>query len=57
MKDCVAKKPLLSKEQYKARVRSLLKTKAVQTKAANIAKGLKRVCQLVVKKKGAATGR
>jgi len=57
LKDLLAKKPVPSKQAYKARVRALLKTKAVQTSAANTAKGLKKVCKLVVKKKGAASGK
>ena len=42
---------------YIRRVRSLLKTKKAQTAAANVAKGLRKVCRMVVKKKGNASGK
>ena len=57
LKDCLAKRPVLSKEQYKARVRNLVKTKRAQSAAASIGKGLKKVCRQVLKNKGAASGR
>ena len=56
LKDAVAKKPVPSKAQYKCRVRSLLKTKAAQRAAANIAKRMWKVCKVVDKKRGAASG-
>ena len=57
MKDFVANKPVLTKAQYKVRVQNLLKTKKVQTAAANCALGLRKVCQIVIRKKGAASGK
>ena len=48
------KRPPLTKPQYIARVRQVLATPSAQTKARNIANGLKKVCTEVVAKKGAA---
>ena len=48
------KRPPLTKAQYVARVRQVLETQSAQTKAGNIANGLRNVCKEVVNKKGAA---
>ena len=55
LRDLNRKRKALTKPQYIARVRMILKTKGAQTKAANIAKGLRNVCREVVEKKGAAS--
>ena len=48
-----AKRPVLGKTAYKARVRALLKTRKANLKAAAFARGFRRVCQEVLRKKGA----
>ena len=53
--DAVAKRPVLGKTAYVARVRRVLKTKKAQLVAASCAKGLKKVCREVVRKKGAGS--
>jgi hypothetical protein len=45
----------MSKVEYKARVRAVLKTKKAQDVAASCARGLRKVCGEVVEKKGAAS--
>ena len=55
LKDAVLKKKVLSKAAYRARVRQVLRTKKAQGVAAACAKGLRKVCLEVVRKKGAAT--
>ena len=57
LKDFLAKKPVLTKAQYKVRVQNPVKTKKVQTAAANCALGLRKMCQIVIRKKGAASGK
>ena len=53
--DAVKKRPVLGKTAYKARVRSVVKSKKAQAVGAAQAKLMRRVCQEVVRKKGAAT--
>ena len=55
LQDAVAKKKVLSKAAYRARVRRVLRSKKAQAVAAACAKGLRSVCREVVKNKGAAT--
>ena len=57
LKDAQANRPVLSKMAYKARVRNVVKSKRAQTAAANIANSLRKTCQIVIKKKGEASGR
>ena len=52
----VAGRPTLGKTAYKARVRAVCRSKKAQQVAASQAKLMKRVCNLVIKKRGAATG-
>ena len=54
LSDALAKRPVLGKMAYKARVSRVIKTARSQTVAANIAKGLKSTCKRVVAAKGAA---
>ena len=53
--DLKAKKPPLSKAQFKARVQALCKTKRAQKVAKNCAKVMRKVCLEVVAKGGAAS--
>ena len=53
--DLIAKRPPVTKAQLQQRVRKIMTTKEAKTAAANCARGLKRVCQMVVKNKGGAT--
>jgi len=57
LKDFLAEKPVLTKAQYKVRIRNLVKTKKAQTVAASCAGGLRKVCQIVIRKKCAASGK
>ena len=50
--DAIAKKPVLGKMAYRARVVRVLKTTKAQTVAANIAKGFRRTCKRIVECKG-----
>jgi transposase len=52
--DYKAKRRCLTKVQYTARVKQVLGTAKAKQAAGNIARGLKKVCQEVAKKKGAA---
>ena len=52
--DAVAKRPVLNKTAYKARVRRVIKSVRSQTVAGNYAKGLRGTCKRVVAAKGAA---
>ena len=52
--DAVAKRPVLNKTAYKARVRRVIKSVRSQTLAGNYAKGLWGTCKRVVAAKGAA---
>ncbi|CAK0804938.1 unnamed protein product [Prorocentrum cordatum] len=54
--DAVKKRPVLGKTAYRARVRSVVKSKKAQSVGAAQAKLMKRVCREVVRKMGAATG-
>ena len=56
LKDLRAKKAVPTKEAYQRRVRSLIKTQRSQRVASNIARGFKKVCQKVIKVKGAHSG-
>ena len=56
LQDILQNRPVLGKMAYRARVRSILQTKKAQEIAATYAKRLRKVCQVVVKKKGAASG-
>ena len=53
--DAVAGRAVLGKTAYKARIRSILKTKKAQQVAAAHAASLRKVCKEVVAKKGAAS--
>ena len=51
------KRPVPGKMAYKMRVQRVLKSRAAQTCAANCARGLLKVCQIVHDRKGAHSGR
>ena len=53
--DLRAKRPAPSAQQYRARVRSLVRTQKAKTVAQNCARGLRKVCKEVLLKKGALT--
>ena len=55
LKDAVAKRPVLGKMAYKSRVRSVCSSQQAQRVAMACARGLKKVCREVIRKKGAAT--
>ena len=57
LKDAVAKRPVLGKTAYKARVRNLCRSKQAQAVASNHAKSLKGVCRIILQKKGGASGK
>ena len=52
--DALAKRPVLGKTAYRARVRRVIKSAKSQTVAGNYAKGLRATCKRVVAAKGAA---
>lgn len=54
LEDCKRKRPALTKAQYTSRVKAILQSRTANRKAANIAKGFRKVCKEVLKKKGAA---
>ena len=56
LQDLQKGRPPLSKAAYVARVKAVVKTKKAQEIAATYAKRLRKVCQVVMKKKGAASG-
>ena len=56
LQNAVAKRLVLGKAAYKARVRAVCRSKQAQRVAANQAKLMKRVSRRVVLKEGAATG-
>ena len=56
LQDLVAKRPALGKMAYKIRVRGILRSRKAQEVAMRQAKTLQKVCKIVVKKKGAASG-
>ena len=53
--DCVAGRPVLTRQQYTARIRAVARSQRAQRAAAACATGLRRVCQEVQRRKGAAT--
>ena len=53
--DAVAKRPVLGKTAYKARVQRVVKGQKAQRVAANCAISLRKTCREVVLKKGAAS--
>ena len=55
LKDALAKRPPLRKAAYRRRVRALLKSPSARAVAAAIANGLYKVCEEVVRKRGAAS--
>ena len=55
LKDAVAKRPVLGKMAYKSRVRSVCSSQQAQRVAKACARGLRKVCEEVVRNKGAAT--
>ena len=55
LKDAVAKRPVLGKTAYKARVRAVCRSKKAQAVAASQSKILKRVCKAIVAKRGGTT--
>ena len=57
LNDQCAKRPVLSKPQYIARVRALLKTEKAKLAASHIARGQKKICQIIVDRKGAHSGK
>ena len=50
--DAVDKRPVMSKDEYKARVRRVAHTKKAQEVASNQARLMKKVCRAVLKKEG-----
>ena len=56
LKDLVAKKPLLGKMAYKARVARVCQSQRAQRVAAACAKNLRTVCLKVIRNNGAASG-
>ena len=54
LQDYKNKKPCLTKTQYIGRVKQVLQTATAQRKAANIARGFRKVCKEVRDKGGAA---
>ena len=57
LKDLKARRKRIGKTAFRARVRSVCGSAKAQTVAASCAAGLKKVCRLVVLKKGAASGK
>ena len=55
--DATKKRPALTKAAYVARVKSVVKSKKAQSIAARIAGSLKATCRVVIRKKGAASGK
>ena len=53
--DCVAGRPVPTRQQYAARIRAVAGSQRAQRVAAACATGLRRVCQEVHRRKGAAT--
>ena len=51
--DTIAKRPVLGRMAYRARMVRVLKTTKAQATAANIAKGFRRTCKRIVDSKGA----
>ena len=57
LRDAVAKRSVLCKTAYRARVRRLCQTKKAQKVAGNHARALKGVCRIILQKKGAHSGK
>ena len=57
LEDLRQKRPVLGKTAYRARVRSVLRSRKANATAASIAKGFRKVCRKVVANKGAHSGR
>ena len=57
LRDAVAKRPVLRKTAYRARVRRLCQTKKAQKVAGNHARALEGVCRIILQKKGAHSGK
>jgi transposase len=57
LNDLENKRRLLTKDEYRKRVRDLLRTKKAQKAASNCTLGLRAVCKKVVAKKGAHSGK
>ncbi len=55
LKDALAKRPALSKAAYRRRLRALLKSPSARAVAAADANGLYKVCEEVLRKRGAAS--
>ena len=55
MKDMQARRPVLGKMAYRARIRSICKSRQAQRVAASYTLGLRKVCQQVINKEGAAS--
>ena len=55
LKDAVARRPPLGRRAYTQRVRNICATQRAQQVAAACARSLKRSCEEVVRKRGAAT--
>ena len=55
--DLRAGRPVMTKAAFKARVRAIARSKRAQHIAGNFARDFKKVCKLVVHKKGAASGK
>ena len=55
LKDAMAKRPVLGKTAYKARVRSLARSRKLQSVASSQTLLMKKVCREVVRRKGEAT--
>ena len=53
--DAVAKRPSLGKQEYKARVQGVLKSRKAQQVAANCATSFKKTCREVAQRKGAGS--
>ena len=53
--DAAAKKPMMGKSSYIARVRAVIRSAAAQEVAKNIAKGYMKTCEEVIAKNGAAS--
>ena len=56
LRDALAKRPVLGKLAYRARIRAVLKTRKAERVAANTVNGLKKVCKKVIAKQGRASG-
>jgi 3-methyladenine DNA glycosylase/8-oxoguanine DNA glycosylase len=55
LSDAVAKRPVLDKAAYAARVKAVCRSQCAQAVAAACAKSLRKTCAEVIRNKGAAT--